>query len=131
MIADPRSDLTGPVLNLSSALVSNDGIPYFEFALPRQPNSSRHEPPADPVLYADLLQANAQEIVSLVTSAWAKHFVIKRILDKIDPPKDACRTRRNCRSGQQVTAAQQTRHNETKDSAKSRRQNLKSGSKMI
>jgi hypothetical protein len=59
------------VRNFSSALINNDEIPYFEFALTLPLEGSPHEYPHEAVLYVDLRQANAQSIVSVATSAWA------------------------------------------------------------
>ena len=70
MAGKPEPDFTGRVRNFSSALIENDKVRYFEFALvlPQGPGDTY---PVEVVLYVDLKQGNAQEIVSAVTSAWA------------------------------------------------------------
>ncbi len=70
MAGKPEPDFTGRVRNFSSAMIDNDKVRYFEFALvlPQRPGDTY---PVEVVLYVDLKQGNAQEIVSAVTSAWA------------------------------------------------------------
>jgi hypothetical protein len=88
MMGTVKRDLTGIVRNFSSALINNDQIPYFEFALTLPLEGSPHEYPLEAVLYVDLGQANAQSIVSVVTSAWAeKHHPIDVFLIKSTPQK--------------------------------------------
>jgi hypothetical protein len=87
MNSNIQRDLTGVVRNFSSALINNDGIPYFEFALTLPLEGSPHEYPLEAVLYVDLRQANAQSIVSVVTSAWAERYPIDVFLIKSAPQK--------------------------------------------
>src|SRR5262245_40977883 len=69
MAAKSEPDFTGSVRNFCSAMIDADKGRYFEFALvlPQKPGDKY---PVEVVLYVDLKQGNAQEIVSAVTSAW-------------------------------------------------------------
>jgi len=70
MAGKSEPDFTGSVRNFCSAMIDADKVRYFEFALvlPQKPDDKY---PVEVVLYVDLKQGNAQEIVSAVTSAWA------------------------------------------------------------
>ena len=89
-----KPNFTGIVANFSSALISNDGIPYFEFALTLPPPPSPPEPPGVKVLYVNLRKDYSQAIVSVVISAWASREQIDVYLDNSIPEPDRVRRAR-------------------------------------
>ena len=73
---DTRADYRGAVRNFSNAEISNNGIPYFEFALTLPPPPDPPHPPIEKVLYTDLGKSFAPAVVLGVVMAWANRTVL-------------------------------------------------------
>jgi hypothetical protein len=67
---------TGTIVNFSSAKISNDNIPYFEFAL--NPTSN---PAAQQVFYVNLRMDYAEAVFKAAIIAWAEQSKVRVILD--------------------------------------------------
>jgi hypothetical protein len=76
-MAGGQPDFTGLVRKFSGALIDDEGVPHFEFALTLPSEELPHAYPREVVHYIDLTQDNAPSIVTLVVAACAFQFPIE------------------------------------------------------
>ncbi len=76
-MAGSQPDFIGIVRKFSGAVIDDEGVPHFEFALTLSSEEFLHAYPREVVHYIDLTQDNAPSIVTLVIAACAFQFPIE------------------------------------------------------